>query len=492
MCKTEQHRLKKAGNSLCHWQSLAYACPVLASSFLFSATSVVQGIYAKHYGLKLTEIASILLICRLFDAITDPVVGYLSDRYYLKTGSRKIFVILGALLFVGSSYLLFTPPSGNIFTYFLLAFLLYYLSWTIFEIPHLAWVNDFTQYTNERTRVFSYRVVMANIGYLLFYAVPHLPIFETPEITPDTLQWSASYVGLFMLPLVYCCVRFAPSTHGETQRIKNGRSSQSNSKHNSMGFLEMGVMVLSNKPYLMLLIAYFFSMTGTGMFVTLQFIFIDTYLGLSKEYSIITIGGIAMGIAGVWCWYQLAERIGNKLSWAAGMLFCCLGLFVFGFLSPSSSPFVVLLALLPIFFGLATTGALVYSILSATVDYSTWKYQKNYAGTYFSIFTIVAKANLAIGGSLAFFTAGIFGFDPSLTTHTPENIFGLRLAAAWLPMIITLLSVALILLIPMNNRRHDILRKALDRRSRFNAFDKNAAKLVISDGAGKQNAISKN
>ena len=70
----------------------AYALPVITMLWLHAPLVIIQGIYAKYYGLSLTTIAAIVLLGRFFDAVTDPLIGYYSDRYRRRTGTRKPFV----------------------------------------------------------------------------------------------------------------------------------------------------------------------------------------------------------------------------------------------------------------------------------------------------------------------------------------------------------------------------------------------------------------
>ena len=73
---------KKQGPLQLSPKILAYPLPYIAMAFLFGPMAILQGIYAKYFGLSLTTIAAVLLIGRLFDAITDPIIGYLSDRHF--------------------------------------------------------------------------------------------------------------------------------------------------------------------------------------------------------------------------------------------------------------------------------------------------------------------------------------------------------------------------------------------------------------------------
>ena len=87
----------ESSNRLKLKEEVAYALPAVAISFLMGPIGIVQGIYAKYFGLELTTIAAVLLVARLFDGITDPIVGYWSDRSYAKGGSRKLFVVSGSV-----------------------------------------------------------------------------------------------------------------------------------------------------------------------------------------------------------------------------------------------------------------------------------------------------------------------------------------------------------------------------------------------------------
>lgn len=90
-----------------------YAIPGFSTAIIIApVTQVLGGYYAKNCGLALTTIASVILIARVFDAITDPLIGYYSDWWRLRVGSRKPFIMIGAVLLMPSSYFLFVPPEG--------------------------------------------------------------------------------------------------------------------------------------------------------------------------------------------------------------------------------------------------------------------------------------------------------------------------------------------------------------------------------------------
>ena len=199
--------------SITQVQSLAYSLPLLSLYFLMGPIALLQGLYAKHFGLALTAIASVLLIARIFDAITDPIIGYCADRYYARHGNRHPFIVVGAVLFIISSWFLYVPPLDVSAGYFLGWFLAFYLAYTLFEIPHLAWGSELAGDSQEKNRVYALRSLFVFIGILLFYIMPLLPWFETNEFTPETLKWSVIVAGSLTLPLLYLSIKTVPNTH---------------------------------------------------------------------------------------------------------------------------------------------------------------------------------------------------------------------------------------------------------------------------------------
>ena len=191
-------------------QDILYALPRVASISLFAPINVVQGIYAKHYGLALTTIASVVLFARLFDAITDPIIGYLSDKSRIKSGTRKPTMILGAIVLASSGYLLYSPPNDVSALYFAFWFMVFYLGYTLFEVPHMAWGGEISKDTQEKNQTYTLRAVSAYIGAAFFYSIPLLPIWETTGVTPGTLKFSAIVSGLLILPLLYLCMKRVP------------------------------------------------------------------------------------------------------------------------------------------------------------------------------------------------------------------------------------------------------------------------------------------
>lgn len=441
-------------------QYFAYIAPSMVLALLFGPIGILQGIYAKHFGVALTTIASVLLIARLFDALTDPVIGYWSDHYYAKSGSRKPFIILGGLLIVISSYFLYVPVNPNLVSkatvvstsYFLGWFLTFYLAWSFFEIPHLAWGSEITSESKEKNKIYSLRELSVSMGILLFYFVPLLPVFETNEFTPRTLQWAAVSAGLLMLPTLYYCIRLVPD---------GVRKRRNNIKKESLWASRK--QILANKPLLLFLGAYTLYGIGCHMWFALMFIFIDAYLGLSESFALLSLFSLCASMLLMSFWYWIANSFGKIKAWATGVLLYSLGLVIAGLSVPENASAITLGVVMSLaYIGSAPIGAVSPSLLSDISDYSTWKFGIDHTAIYFSIYTLTLKTSIAVGGAIGLGLAGWYGFDPSAPVHSNEAVMGLRMAACWLPVLFMLLSIFVISFLSLNSRRHNIISRRLD------------------------------
>ena len=126
-------------------KALLFVVPHFGVAILFGPVAVVLGgIYAKYYGLSLAEIALVMLIAKVFDAVSDPCVGYCSDRWHASGRSRRTLIAIGAFLLIPSAYFLYIPAGDPNSLYFGFWYVLLYFSLTLFTIPYLSWINEFT------------------------------------------------------------------------------------------------------------------------------------------------------------------------------------------------------------------------------------------------------------------------------------------------------------------------------------------------------------
>ena len=453
--------------------SLSYSAPYITMIWLSAPVPILQGIYAKYYGFSLTTLASIILLARLFDAITDPLIGYYSDRYARRKGTRKPFILAGGLLLIFSAYFLYVPTGGDSVgtspnvsvAYFTFWFMAVYLAMTLFEIPHSAWASELALTSTDKAKIFSVRSVAGSLGMVCFYLVPLLPFFDTQDITPETIKVSVISAGVLMLPLLYFCIKKTPNRPSFSSiEVNEQRGTNSNLKYKkSLGRLFLSIV--GNKPLVIFFGAFIAYGFAAGMWYGLVFLYVDSYLDLGEYFAQTFLLSFVIGIIATPVWCKLAIIFGKKTVLSAAMIFLIISFLYASLLTLETAGFWELLVLQAMnTLGGVCMMAFAPAMLSEIIDYNTLKYRIENTATNYAIFMFLGKFNIAVGGALGLAIAGWYGLDATTTMQTPEGIVGLLFGMTWLPTFFIIIALVLIVLSPINNHRHGIIRRRLDAR----------------------------
>jgi len=455
----QRDSILKSQNSVNVLQSMSYALPTIPVYMLWAPLNIIQGIYAKHYGIALTTLASIILLSRIFDAVSDPVIGYYCDQYRAKQGTRKPFMVFGGLMILLCGYFLYIPPGTVTALYTGFWFIAFYMAFTLFEIPHITWPADIANDSDAKIKLYSYRTVASYCGLALFYCIPLLPFFESKEITPETLKVAFIVAAVFTVPFLFQAIRSVPNGNpplaaDSSERVFSWESLQS-------GLKEM----LKNKPLVLFMLAFLcFGFSG-GMWYGLIYIYVDAYLGMGGQFAQMFLIAFIVGILVTPLWYQLALKIGKKKTWILATTFLIFSFLFTGTLDTGETTFAQLLTLKVIqTCGFVCAYTIPPAMLSEIIDYIHWKTGTEKNATYFSMKVFFDKANAAAGAALGLAIAGWYGFDVAASEHTRESIVGLKAAIVWIPTLIGMISLIFIALSPINERRHGIIRRRLDAR----------------------------
>ena len=441
--------------------SIQYALPRIAIISLYAPINIVQGVYSKYYAISLTSIALTILLIRLFDAFTDPLIGYLADRSMAKNGTRKPYLVTGGLILGLSGYCLYSPPVDPSIWYLGIWFAIFYIGFTLFEIPHLAWGGEISSDAHQKTQIFFIRAVTSVLGTGLFYAIPLLPFWSGSEITPATLKFSAILSCGLLIPLLYICLRNVPS--GNYQNNSNQIVASANYPKN---FGDRLSFLLKNKPLLIFLGAFVFSGCGLGMWFGLLYIFVDPYLGMGDLFAQVYLISLVCNLFSPIFWERISKYIGKKRTWIAALLLALVSFFLSYALNPTNADYGSLLTLLIISSAaVICIEAVSQSMLSDIVDYSTLKYGEAKGATYFSLYIFIYKAVFALGGALGLAIAGWYGFDPSNTFHEVTAVKGLKLSMALIPSIFVVIGIAVVLFSPISEQKHSVIHRRLTRLS---------------------------
>jgi Na+/melibiose symporter-like transporter len=349
--------------------------------------------------------------------------------------------------------------------YFTFWFMMLYLAMTLFEVPHSAWASELALTSTDKAKIFSFRSIAGFFGMFCFYLIPLLPIFDTQDITPATLKVSVISAGFVMLPLLYICIKNTPN--GSSLSAINTDSQLDAEKYlqNKFHFRALCQSIFCNKPLLIFFSAFLAYGFGIGMWYSLVFLYVDIYLDLGEYFAQVFLLSFAAGIIITPILCKLAIILGKKIILSVAMILLIISFISAAMLTPGEAGFRELL-ILQIINALGGSCMVTFApaMLSEIIDYNTWKYRIESTATYYALYMFLGKFNIAVGGALGLAIAGWYGLDATATEQTSEGIVGLMIGITWLPIIFTVIALVLIILSPINIRRHGIIRRCLDAR----------------------------
>ncbi|TJY55406.1 MFS transporter [Sinimarinibacterium sp. CAU 1509] len=433
---------------------LAFSLPAIMQGFTHTAAGqLLSGVYAKFLGLPLGALGTAVLACKIFDAVTDPLIGVISDAHKRRGGSRKSWVVAGSLLAAFALWFLLRPPEGVGIAYFTVWYLLVYLGWTVAEIPYRAWSVEITQDYQDRTRVAVWLFVTALVGAIVVFVVPILgPVIgfaESQEVTPVTLSVLALITAVATPVLCLVAIRRVPEGTAATETHDEAPAQLLHS-------------VVGNRPLLWLTGLFLMYSFASGMMQGVLFLYVDVYLGLSKHLAVVLLitGPMAVLATPIWGW--LCGRYEKHRAWAFAATGQAIAVALMGLVTPGESALglVIALTLLNFFFG-AAAGVAMPALLGDVVDYGSLQFRRECAGTYYAFYTLMQKSISGAGIAAGMFLIARFGFDATSAAQTPNAVAGIKLAYAYVPAALVLLTAPALLRFPIDRKRHAQIVSAL-------------------------------
>ena len=433
----------------------AYAAPATGLAILLLPPYVfLPAFYAQTMGLPLDWIGYIIVLARVFDAFTDPVVGFVSDRTSSPRGRRKVWILAGLPVVCLSVIALFVPPDGVTLAHFGIALFALSLGWTMMILPYNAWGAELSGDYHERTRIAGAREGMGLFGTLLAASTPTILTalgYTDPRVHMFAL---AAIVIVLLVPATgWALIKVAEPPPLTRARVP----------------LAEGLKAISaNAPFRRLIVAYLINAFANGLPATLFLLFVAHVIGRGDAYGPLLLAYFLAGLIAIPFWSWLARRIGKHRAWVIAMTVAC-GAFAF-------TPFVVgqgdvvAFAIISIVSGMGVGADLVLpaSIQADVVDADTQASGEQRTGLFFALWGIATKLAFALAAlslpvlHVAGFRADALGAD-GLSTNAPDALLALTLLYAAVPIAIKLVAMAMMWNFPLDIEKQRAIRGELEK-----------------------------
>jgi GPH family glycoside/pentoside/hexuronide:cation symporter len=391
-----------------------------AGNFSFALLGLViavnlQFFYTDYVGLGAGLVSWSLLFARLFDGLTDPVMGYLSDRTHTRLGRRRPY-ILGAAIPLGIAfYFLFTPPEveepalhqGFLLAYMLTLYVATYFLWTIAAVPYFSLGAELSDGYHERTRVIAVREGWALAGLLVATVLPAYLI----HLHGGRVGYSfmGGFLGLataaFMI-VSGAVVRERSEFQGRPpMNPYAGWMATLRNSHFRRLLLAFGLHAIAAAVPAVLVIYVSIYIIGTPQWWT------RSVPGWMPTWSYYLLVYFASGVASLPLWSRTARRFGKRAAWGIGILLSALASGACFWLAEGRvAYFSAILVLGGTGFG--NFLALPPSMVADLIDYDEVHTGRRREASYFALWAFVAKCGNAITGFAALQVLEQVGYVP--------------------------------------------------------------------------------
>ncbi|WP_262694873.1 MFS transporter [Kordiimonas aquimaris] len=408
------------------WQLICFGVlttPLAMASFAFVV--FIPTFYAVDMGLGLGLVGGVFVAGRLFDVVTDPLIGYLSDETRTRWGPRRPWIVLGAPAFSVSIWLLLAPPEGAGLIYLLIASGMYFLFYTALDVPYSSIGLEISPHVHERSLLASSKAVFQVIGALTVAVIPL--VFALP--TPAALGLIAQimivlcFVGLASF-LIFVPGGYRPVT---APRITMPASLK---------------MILASPAYRNLVLTFLIIQSANALSAGLAVLFITHVIGapeLVGAFVGLTLLSSALFLP---VWVMISKRFSKIAAWRAAIITCCIILSITPFLGHGD---VVGMAVLSVVIGAAFgADAIMPTSMLADIVYAEEKDGKNrLAGLYLAVKNAVSKLAFIVPMGLAFPVLDLVDFNET-GSNSETQLFTLTFFYALMPIIFRFIALVVL------------------------------------------------
>ena len=439
-------------------EKIGYGFGDAASSMFWKLFSMyLMFFYTDIFGISAVVVGTMFLITRIWDAAFDPFVGILADRTETRWGKFRPYILWMMIPFGIIGVITFTTPdlgpTGKII-YAYITYSIMMMIYSMINVPYASLMGVMSADGKERTSLATFRFIFAFGGSLLVLAAaePLVDIFSKMGGGVPNLQMGWQFAAAVFAIVAILFFWFTFSWTRERVKPVTEKTSLKHDLHD----------LWVNRPWFILLGAgiasIFFNSIRDGAAIYYFKYYVQTQgafevnslnltITLSSMYFVL---GQAANIVGVVLAKPVSDKMGKKGTFLLAMLLATVFSIFFYFIDRSNTTLIFVTQFL-ISLCAGITFPLIWSMYADAADYSEWKTKRRATGLIFSASSMSQKFGWTIGGALAGWLLGYYGFQANVAqTETAQN--GIRMMLSFYPAIGTLLGVGFMMIYPLNEK----------------------------------------
>ena len=411
------------------------------------------------------------LIALLFDAITDPLMGDISDNWHSKLGRRHPFMIAAVIPFPISLYMLFSPPVGldpdGLFLWLLGWSIVVRILLTMFNVPHNALGAELSQDYQERTKIVSYRTFLGYVGGIILSVVALNSFFKASETFPNGMLNVDGYSSLGALAGIIAFMAMTLCILGTKHTIPYLPKAPENQKKVDLSrSFKAFAQAIKLGPFRIIFTVQIMTMIAGGAGATFMLYLGSYFFELSTaEISLLTLTIVVGLVPASIIAPVLSKRIDKMPSLVTCLLvatafsFSPIYLRLLGVLPENGSPLIMPILFATYVVGYSffiAAGIVIGSMLADIADLHASNTGKRQEGLFFAANSFAQKATFGIGTLFAGIGLDLIAFPKQVDVSmvSEETIFNLGLIAGPLPFAIYLIATYIATKYDLNKTRH--------------------------------------
>ncbi|MEO0586942.1 MAG: MFS transporter [Planctomycetota bacterium] len=452
-------------------QKIAFGIGMLANQMFPAALGIFMVVLVQSLGMDPLLWGIVAFLPRLSDALTDPIMGFVTDNTRSRFGRRRPYIFVGAIV-TGLAYIFMWqlyPENGQTynFVYFLLLSFVFYLGLTIFATPYVAMGYEMCDDFHERTRLMA---VSQWIGQLAWVIVPWFwVILYNPDLYEDAVAGArnlAIWVGLGCMVMAITPAIFVKTRPVDPATLET--ISPANLGRNFASLFKGFSQTLTLSPFIRICAATFFVFNAFNTVAAFSFFIIVHYvfsgdMGAVGHYA--AWFGCASAIAT--CFFAipivtwLSRKVGKKNAFLISQGVSLIGYAGFWWAFNPQTPWTMFLPL-PLFsFGIGSLFTIMMSMTADICDLDELNTGARREGVFGAVYWWMVKFGFAVAALLGGAILKWVGFDESAPTQTETALTGLRLAYILTPMIGTAIAMLVMIGYDLDEARAQDIRSQL-------------------------------
>jgi len=434
---------------LSNWRLAAFVSPEAPlAAFLMMVVVFIPPFYAGSMGLGLSVVGLIFGLTKLWDVVTDPAFGVLSDRLQTRWGKRRPWLVVALPLLLLCTFQVFMPQPPISGGYFAIWMIVLYIGWTLASVSHISWAAELSNDYHERSRISGYKQaagLIGGMGVILMVAIAD----HTPGFSEADRLGLVAKVLMVLLPLCFLSALLsAPESKA---------SSDSYVAPTEKPFR----VILSNAPMRRLLFTNLLLGIAVGSIGGMFLFFVEDVLLLGDWASFALLPWFFSGLLFLPICMGLSKRIGKHKTLCVALVYYIVASTVFLFV-PQGDVVFACFALLLLGANQAVSTYIPAAIMADVTDYDAVQSGKRRTGLYMSLLQTSSKIAAAFAVGLSYPLLSAIGFDASPEAINSETVlFNIRWLMVLLPATLYLIVVVIMWKFPLGEEQQRELREKL-------------------------------